>query len=323
MATKDRGRDADAPTHIPARGWKDILSRTVAESKSDHIMLLAAGVAFFGLLALIPGLFALVSIYGLVADPSDVQRHVEDLLGTAPEEVRNFLEQQLQDVTDDSQDAAGLAAAIGLVIAMWSASSGMKHLMDALNAAYDEEEGRGFVKVRGLSILLTLGAVVFVIAAGVLITVVPQVVEGPLALLRWPLLAVGFVAALAVLYRHAPSRDEPEWRWTTPGALVATVLWLLASAGFSFYVSNFGSYNETYGSLGGIVVVMLWLLITALVILLGAELDAEMERQTTVDTTEGRARRMGERDAYAADTLGPTAEEVKEEKRRAKARANS
>jgi membrane protein len=270
----------------------------------------------------VPGLFAMVSIYGLVADPADVASHVQDLLGTAPQEVREFIEQQLQSVTGSGESAAGVGAVLGVLVALWSASSGMKHLVDALNAAYDEDEGRGFVKVRALSLALTIGAVVFVLFAVGVITVVPAIVDGPIALLRWPLLGAAFVGAIAVLYRYAPSRDEPEWRWTTPGALAATVLWLAASGLFSIYVGNFGSYNETYGSLGGVVVVMLWLFLTAAVVLFGAELDAELERQTTHDTTEGQDRPMGERDAYAADTVGPTAEEVKVEKRMTKERAN-
>lgn len=318
-----RGRQATTPTDIPPRGWKDIASRTAAEAKRDQVVLLGAGVAFFALLALIPGLFAMVSIYGLVADPSDVSRHVTDLLGAAPPDVRNFVEEQLDSVASGSTSLASIGAVLGVLVALWSASSGMKHLIDALNATYDETEGRGFLKVRGLALLLTLGALGFVIVSVGVITVVPALVPGPLALVRWPILGAAFVAGLAVLYRYAPSRDNAEWRWTTPGALVAAVLWLIGSGLFSVYVSNFGSYNETYGSLGGVVVVMLWLFLTATVVLLGAEMDAEMERQTSYDTTEGTTRPLGERDAYAADTVGPTAEEVKLEKRRARERANS
>ncbi len=319
---QERGRDATTPADIPARGWKDVLARTVAESKRDQLALLAAGEAFFGLLALVPALAALVSLYGLVADPADVSRHVGDLLGAAPGEVRDLVREQLESVTTRSDASAGVGAAVGLVVALWSASSGMKHLVDALNAAYDEEEGRGFLRVRGLSLLFTAGAVVFVVGAFVAVAVVPALVEGPIGLLRWPLLAAAFAGALSVLYRHGPSRDEPEWRWATPGALVATVLFLAGSGLFSLYVSNFGKYGETYGSLGSVVVVMLWLFLTSAVVLFGAELDAELERQTRYDTTEGQDRPMGEREAYAADTVGPTAEEVKVEKQRTKANAN-
>lgn len=328
---EERGRHADSPAEIPARGWRDVLARTAAEAKSDQVSLLAAGVAFFGLLALVPALVALVSVYGLVADPSDVSRHVGDLLGAAPAEMRDLVENQLEAVTERSSSSAGIGALVGIVVALWSASSGMKHLIDALNAAYDEEEGRGFLKVRGLSLLLTVGAIVFLLVAFGTLAIVPAVLEGSalgdaaqafIQVLRWPALALAFGTALAVLYRYAPSRDDAEWRWVTPGAGVATVLWLVGSGLFSLYVSRFGTYDETYGSLGGVVVAMLWLFLTALVVILGAELDAETERQTRQDTTEGRDRPMGDRDAHAADTVGPTADEVKVQRRRQKAAAN-
>ncbi len=315
----DRGRGAESPSDIPARGWKDVLVRTAAEAKRDHVTLLAAGVAFFGLLALVPTMIAAVALYGLVADPADVTRHVDELLGAAPGAARDLLLDQLRGVTEESS-GAGVSLAIGLAVALWAASSGVKHLIDALNAAYDEEEGRGFFKVRGLALLLTLGAILFVAVAVVVLTVVPALVEASglgdaaglaINIVRWPLLAVGFAVALAVVYRYGPDRDDAEWRWVSPGAVAATLLWLAASAAFSIYVSSFGSYNETYGSLGGVVVAMLWLFLTALAVLLGAELDAELERQTRHDTTEGRDEPMGAREAHAADTVGPTAGQVR------------
>jgi membrane protein len=323
MAGDERGRAAERPTEMPARGWRDVLARTIAEAKSDQVSLLAAGLAFYGLLALVPALVAVVSVYGLVADPQTVAKHVSELLGAAPGEVRDLVREQLQSITERSDSGAGIGAVVGIAIALWSASSGMKHLVDALNAAYDEEEGRGFLRVRALSLLFTVGAVFFLVLVFFGVAIVPAIVDGPLRLLRWPLLAVVFAAALAVLYRHAPSRDNPEWRWASPGAVVATLLWLAGSALFSLYVSNFGKYGETYGSLGSIVVVLLWLFLTAAVVLLGAELDAELERQTRYDTTEGADRPMGAREAEAADTLGPTAEEVKAQKARRQARANT
>lgn len=296
-----------------------MLTRTFAEAKADHVPLLAGGVAFFALLAFVPALVAFVSLYGLLADPEQVTRQVGDLLAAAPAEVRELVERQLTSVASQSSSSIGLGLAGGLVVALWSASSGVKNLIGALNAAYDEEETRGFLKLRGLALLFTLGAIVFLAVAVAVLTVVPALLEdSPLpagaelaiTVVRWPLLAAAFAMALAVLYRHAPDRNAAEWRWATPGALVATLLWLLASGGFSLYVSRFGSYNETYGSLAGIVIAMLWVFITAYVVLLGAELDAEMERQTLHDTTEGHDEPIGHRDAVAADTVGPTAEQV-------------
>jgi membrane protein len=308
------------PTEIPGRGWKDILARTKAETKADNVALLAAGVAFFALLAMVPALVAFVSVYGLVASPSEVTNHVADLLGAAPREVRDLVEEQLQSVTEGGNSKAGLGAVLGVLISLWSASSGMKHAIEGANMAYDETETRGFVRLRSVSLLMTLGALVFGTVAITLVAILPAALaETPLGdparlafnFLRWPLLAVGCALALGVFYRYAPDRDEPRWRWVSPGAVVATVLWLIASIGFSVYTANFGKYNETYGSLGAIVVVMLWLFISAFAVIFGAELNAEIERQTAKDTTDGRPQPMGRRDAYAADTVGETAEEVR------------
>jgi membrane protein len=200
----------------------------------------------------------------------------------------------------------------GALVALWSASSGMSHLIDAINTAYDEDETRGFVRRRGLSLLLTVGAIGFVLFALAGIAVVPAVAEAAnlgvvgsvlVQVVRWVVLFGGLLVGLAVLYRWAPDRDAPRWAWSSPGAIMAAVGWLVVSMLFSLYVSNFGSYNETYGSLGAIVVVMMWLYLSALVVVLGAELNTELERQTEHDTTEGKPRPQGHRDAYAADTV--------------------
>lgn len=315
--TDDRGREAESPTDVPPRGWWDVLKRVRAEAKDDNVPLLAGGVAFFGLLAIVPGLVALLSLYGLVADPADIQQQVEDALQAAPQEVRDLVSQQLSTVADSASGAALVGLIVGVAVALWSASSGMSHLMEAINAAYDEDETRGFIKKRGMSILLTLGAILFMIFALAIIAVVPQVVESVgigivgevfIWIARYVVLLGGMMIALAVLYRLAPDRDDPKWRWTSPGALVATIVWIIASALFSLYVSNFGSYNETYGTLATVVVLMLWLQITALVVIYGAELNAELERQTRKDTTAGPAEGMGRRGAYAADTVADSTE---------------
>ena len=327
----DHGRQADQPTDIPRRGWKDVVTRTAVEVKEDNVSLLAAGVAFYSLLALVPALIAAVAIYGLFADPAQIERHVSDMLGAAPAEVRDLIVTQLEDITNDRSSAIGLSAIVGLVVALWSASSGTKQLIASINVAYDEKESRKFVMLRALSLALTIGAILFLLVAVGLIAFLPAVLEAVglgdvgrtvASIIRWPLLAALFAAALAVMYRLAPDRDDPELKWTSPGAIVATIIFLIGSALFSLYTKRFASYNETYGSLGAIVVLMLWLLITAYAIIIGAELNAETERQTTYDTTQGQDRPLGQRDANAADTMGATAEEVrarrkaeKEEKR--------
>ena len=309
----ERGRLAGRPSAIPVRGWRDVALRVKREIKRDDVPLLAAGVAFFALLALVPALVALVSLYGLVADPADIQRNVDDVLAAAPAEVRDLVESQLSSIVDSSPQGLRLGALAGLVVALWSASSGMKHLIAAVNRAYGEDETRGFIRLRGLSLILTVGAVVALLVALCALIVAPNslsdegstgVLRTTLLVVRWPLLAVAAMCGLAVIYRYAPNRAEPRWNWVSIGAVFATVVWLAASVGFSIYSANFGRYNETYGALGAVVVMMLWLYISAYATVAGAELNAELERQTARDTTTGRPEAMGRRDAHAADTLG-------------------
>jgi membrane protein len=311
-----RGRDAETPHHVPARGWKDVLVRAKAEAKQDHAMLLAAGVALFGLLALVPALIALISIYGLVADPASIDEQLSNSLSAAPAEVRDLISQQVRDIGNASSGAI-LAVVGGLLLALWSASAGMKNLIEAVNVAYDEEETRGFVKRRGLALAFTIGTIVFLVVAFMAIAVLPSLIASSglglagrvaVSVLRFVLLFAGLLAGLAILYRYAPDRNSARWSWVTPGALFAAVVWLVGSMLFSLYTTNFGKYNETYGALGAVVVLILWLLLTSLVVILGAEINCELERQTARDSTTGPEQPLGSRHAYAADTIGPTAD---------------
>jgi membrane protein len=308
VANDDRGRGADTPQEIPAKGWMDIAKRTGKEVKQDQVPLLAAGVAFYVLLALFPAIIAGVSIYGLVADPQTVRDQINRLAETLSPETAKLIGQQIQQVTSSAGGALGFATILGILTALWSASSGMKALITGVNLAYDEPEGRKFVKLRGLSILMTLGAMVLLGVALALIVGFPAVpdswptvLQWAAAILRFVLLAVLLMAGLAALYRYAPDRDKPRWSWASPGSVVATVLWVLASVGFSVYVNAFGNYNKTYGALAGIIILMFWLYLTAFVVLVGAELNAEMELQTAKDTTAGPEQPLGDRDAHAAD----------------------
>lgn len=290
------GEHAERPTDMSATGLKAVAKRVAKSIKSDHVQLNAAGVAFFGFLAAIPSLVALVSVYGLVADPDAIERRVEDLAGTLPEEARQLLTQQLESITTSSSSALTLGLAVSLGLALWSASSGMNRLIEAVNIVYDQEETRGFVALRGLSIVFTLGAIAFAAVAIGAITAWPAILsalEAPgelrwvLTLAIWPVVGFALMVGLAVLYRYGPDREpDPEWRWVSPGSVVAVVLWLVASIAFQVYVANFGSYNETYGSLGAVVVLLLWMLISAFAVLVGAEVNNELETQTTADTTE-------------------------------------
>ena len=308
FANDDRGQGADTPQEIPAKGWKDIAKRTAKEVKADQVPLLAAGVAFYVLLALFPAIIAGVSIYGLVADPQTVRDQINQLAQTLSPETAKLIGQQVQQVTSSAGGALGLATVIGILTALWSASSGMKALITGVNLAYDEAEGRKFIKLRGLSILMTLAAMVLLGVALALIVGFPAVpdswptvLQWTAAILRFVLLAVLLMAGLAALYRYAPDRDKPKWSWSSPGSMAATVLWVLASVGFSIYVNAFGNYNKTYGALAGIIILMFWLYLTAFVVLVGAELNAEMELQTAKDTTAGPEQPLGDRDAHAAD----------------------
>jgi membrane protein len=304
----DRGRQAERPHEIPASGWKDIAKRVRTEIKRDQVPLLSAGIAFYALLALFPALIASVSIYGLVADPDTVRRQIDRLTQLLSPETATILGQQIQQVTAGAGGALGLATALGILTALWSASSGVKALITGVNMTYNESETRKFLKLRGLSLLFTLGAMVLMAVALALIVAFPAVAgDWPDALrltasvLRWVLLAVLLILALAILYRYAPDRDNPKWNWVSWGGVTATVLWVVASLAFSFYVSHFGNYNKTYGALAGVIILLFWLYLTAFVVLVGAELNTQMELQTARDTTTGPARPMGRREAQAAD----------------------
>src|SRR5512132_3254039 len=308
VANGGAGRQADVPQEIPPRGWKDIAKRTMKEVKQDQVPLLGAGVAFYALLSLFPAIIAGVSIYGLVADPATVRDQINKMTEMLSPETAKIVGTQLQQVTSGAGGALGLATVIGILTALWSPSSGMKALVTGVNLAYDETESRKFVKLRGLAILLTLGAMVLMAIALTLIVAFPALADSwptvlrwTVGVLRWVLLAALLIAGLAVLYRYAPDRDEPKWGWVSWGSGIATLLWILASIGFSIYANSFGNYNKTYGALAGIIILMFWLYLTAVIVLVGAELNTEMELQTAKDTTKGPQEPMGERGGHAAD----------------------
>ena len=306
------GSDAEHPGKIPPRGWLDVAKRVKDEAKADNVSLMSGGVAFFAVLALVPLLVAVLAIWGIFANPTDATRLIRDLASGLPNSAQRLVTQQLRNIASRSGSGLGFTALFSLVLACWSASSGTKHLIEAVNVAYDEDEDRGFVKVRALALALTLGAILFLLVAIGLIAVVPSVLSDAgvpsevrvvVQVVIWPLLGVMMVLGLAVLYRVAPSRDDPKWRWVSWGAVIATVLWLVGSAAFALYAANFGSYDQTYGSLGGVVVLLLWLYITALVVVLGAEINAALETQTVRDSTTGPEAPLGRRGAEAADSV--------------------
>ncbi|HET8997674.1 MAG TPA: YihY/virulence factor BrkB family protein [Acetobacteraceae bacterium] len=308
-----RGREAERPQDVPAPGWKDIAWRAWSDVGEKNLFLASGGVTYAVLLALFPGLAALVSVYGLIANPEQIQKQVGSLSGVLPAQTRQMVSSELHSLAASSSSALGIGLVISVLLALWSASRGMSGLMTAVNLAYGERETRSFFRFNAIALVLTLGTVVGGIVAVGLVGGLPAAVQAAgfgaflnwlMLILEWPLLVVLMLAGLAVLYRYAPDRDEPQWHWVTPGAITATALWIVGSILFSLYVGNFGSYNKTYGSLGGAVVLMTWLYLTAFVVLLGAAINAQAERQTRKDTTAGKPLPMGERDAKAADTLG-------------------
>jgi membrane protein len=310
-----RGREAGRPTEIPPVGWKDILLRAWSEVWEANLFLVAGGVTYAVLLALFPGLAALVSLYGLLLDPSQIEKQVASMSAILPEQAQQMLSDELHTLVTSSTGALGLSAIVALLLALWSASRGMSGLITALNIAYDEHEKRGFFKLNLIAVGLTIGLTIAGIIVVALVAVLPAALQvlplGELSkwlslILEWPLL-IGFVSAgLAVMYRYAPSRDEPQWKWVSPGAGVAVTLWIVASIGFTVYVAHFNSYSKTYGSLGGVIILLTWLYISSFVILFGAAINAQSEKQTRKDSTAGHPEDMGRRGARAADTLGET-----------------
>jgi len=307
-----RGRRAEAPTGIPAKGWKDILWRVYKEVSDDRVMLIAAGVTFYMLLALGPLLAALVSLYGLFLDPAEIVTQAEVLSGIVPGGGVDILTGQLERLASADQGTLGFAFALSLAIALWSANAGMKALFQAMNVAYDETEERGFFRLNLVTLTFTILTLTGIIGLAIFNTVFTKL-EGTIgiAMPDWianTVTALICLAALiffmACLYRYGASRADPEWSWITPGAIFAGLMIVGVSALFTFYVANFGSYNETYGSLGALVGFLTWLWLVMVVLIMGAELNAEMEHQTRHDTTTGADEPMGQRGAKVADDLG-------------------
>ena len=305
------GGEAERPTEIPVGGWKQIAKRGWREAKADNVPLLAAGVAFYAFMAIFPALIAIVSIYGLFADPSTIAGHLESTTSALPDQARQVITDQVASLTA-RRATLGLGFILSLLIALWSASAGTSNLLTAINVAYNEEEKRGFVKKRLFSLGLTVAAIGFMVIVLGIVAVLPPLLKAVFGTgaLRWILQIAGWLVllllvfmALAILYRIGPDRVAPRLAWVSVGAAVATVMWLAASIGFSIYASTFGNYAKTYGVFAGIVILLFWLWLSMYAVLLGAEINAESERQTTADTTKGPEKPLGERGAAKADSV--------------------
>jgi membrane protein len=308
-----RGRRAVAPWQIPWKGWKDILLRTYQQMNDNRLLAVAAGVVFYGLLALFPAITALVSSYALFAKGSTINEHLSSLGSFLPGGAMEIVKDQVDRVLAKCDVKLGTAFLFSFLLAVWSANGGVKAVIDALNVAYEEKEERGFFKLNAVSLALTFGGLVAVLVAIGAIVALPlvlsaiglnSVIEAVIRYGRWPVLVLMTLLGLAVLYRYAPSRRSPQWKWVTVGSAFATLTWLIGSALLSFYLANYAHYDATYGSLGAAIGLMIWMWMSAIVILLGAELNAQIEHQTTQDTTEGGTKPLGARDATVADSVG-------------------
>lgn len=303
----ERGRGAKGPHQIPPKGWKDIAFRVFQQTGEDNIGLMAAGIAFYGLLAVFPGIAACMAIAGLITEPSTIVAQFEKYGQLLPQQAAEIIVGQASEVAGSRDGGLGLAAVAGILIAIYSASKGIRSMIQGMNVAFRAKESRNIVRFYAVTYAFTL-----VLIAGLLVAVASTIIlpaifavlpftgkaEAIVSLIRWPILGGFAVLGLSAIYRYGPCRPKPKWRWITPGAAIACLLWVAGSVGFAAYVRNFASYNETFGSLGGVVILLMWLWLSAFIILLGAEIDSEMEAQA-------RHGREGARASGASEAAAP------------------
>ena len=298
-----KGNQASSPWKMPFSGWKDVLFRTWSEQAEDNVSLAAAGVAFYGFLALVPMLGAVVLTYGIAADPQTVLHNMQSLTSVLPKDVAQLIGDQLMGVVQTSGSKKGFGLFIALAVALWGARNAATSVITGVNIAYEEKETRGAIRVNLLALGITAGGVAMAVLALLAITalgylqkMLPYLPDG-LAILgklvSYVVLVLGAAAAAATLYRFAPSRHEAKWEWITPGSMLSAMLWLLLTLGFGFYVAHFGNYNKTYGTLATVVILVTWMYLSAYVFLLGAELNSELEKQTAQKTTEAGSKPVG------------------------------
>ena len=304
------GRDATRPYHIPLKGWWQVAQRVWSESNRDNLSVVAAGCAFFALFAIFPALSALISLYGLTADPATVEQQFGMLGSVLPTQAYDIVIEQIHRISAASGGTLGWSLAVSLGLALWSANAGTQAMMAALNIAYEEPERRSlfqyYLNAFTFTIIGILGGVVMLLAIVYVpilfaLTGYSHAFELVVGVVRWPFLALFVLFLLAILYRYGPCRRSAKWHWVSVGSLFAMVVWLIASAAFSLYVSNFANYDRVYGSLGAVIILLFWLYISFYIVLLGAEINAELELQTAKDTTAGKPRPMGKRGAFVAD----------------------
>ena len=308
-----RGRDARGPFDIPWRGWKDIAYRLWFSFFEDRVMLIAAGATFYLLLALFPAFAVFVSFYGIVANPSTIADHIAFIGQFLPRAGTDILTSQLEYLVTRDPASLSVGFLTSLMFSLWSANNGIKTLFEAMNVAYGEQERRSFLKLNAVAFCFTMGAVFIGILMIIAVGVIPAIMgivgasswsDELIAMARWPVLFAIIVGAISMIYRYGPSRNRARWSWVLFGAVLTATVWLGASISFSYYLQNFANYGATYGSLGAVVGFMMWVWISSTIFIVGAEINAEMEHQTAVDTTDAMGKPLGERGARVADTLG-------------------
>jgi membrane protein len=311
--SKERGRDATSPWAIPLAGWKEIAGRTWRQTWIDNVGLVAAGVAFYGFLALVPLLGLIVMAYGLVAEPATVVSNMQALTDILPNNVALFIGEQLLSAVRTATETKGWGILVALAFAFYGGSNGAGAIITALNIAYQEKEKRSLTRFYLIALLMTLLAVVFAVsalAATAAIAFLEQLLPEASPFTVVASKAAAYVALLlvaaaiaAALYRYAPSRENARWEWITPGSLFTAVTWVLLTLAFGFYVTSITDYDATYGSLGAVVALLTWMYLSAYVFVIGAELNSEIEHQTAKDSTTGEPEPMGKRGAWAADNV--------------------
>jgi len=309
-STGQRGYKAEKPSQIPKKGWKDIALRVKDRLTKDHVSIVSAGIAFYFFLAIFPALAVALSIYGLIMEPAEVDQQIGQLANVLPEQAHQMISNILEKQSEKSESSLGWSLVLNTLISLWIVNNGSKAVFQGVNITYNEKDERGFFRLTALTLLFTIcGIIIGFIAIAMIVAFpalidkigLPPTLETIIQFLRWPILALIVMFALAAVYKVAPNRKSPEFKWVSWGAIIATALWLGGSLLFSLYVNNFGSFDETYGSFAAVIILMLWFFLTGFIILLGAEINSEMEHQTSRDTTTGEDQPMGRRGGYHAD----------------------
>lgn len=316
----DRGRNAETPKEIPAKGWKDTLMRVKKEVSDDKVSMLAASMSYYALLACVPALTSMVLLYAWFSNPAEISRHIAEISRFLPSEAEEILRGQLTALSSKAPSTLGLSAIGSLLFSLWSASKGSTSVIEAMNIIYGEKECRGFFKRTAMALGFTLLGTVLSLVAIVVVVAMPAITAafnfGPMFetlgnIAGWFTLLLIFSFYLSCVYRFGPCRQKAKWKWVSRGSIIASILWALTSLLFSWYAASFGDFNKTYGSLGAVVVLMTWFWLSGYIILLGGEINSELEHQTKKDTTTGQSKPMGTRGARMADTIGPSANEMK------------